>query len=426
MVVKVSLAPALAVSGVKLASVAAGIKRDGSDDLLLVALNPGSTAAGVFTQNAFCAAPVTIARRALISSAGRTRALLINSGNANAGTGAPGITMATAHCQAVADALHIDIEQVLPFSTGVIGQMLPDDSMRAGIKAAARILASTPVSTSASTSPVRQSVDDANVSPEWADAARCIMTTDTVPKLTSRTFQIEDQEIVVTGMVKGSGMIQPNMATLLCYLFADAKVRSEDLQLALNHAVADSFNAITIDSDTSTNDACMLCATGQTVKLSPAHAGWEIFCECVKNVALDLAQAVVRDAEGASKFITVTVTGGKDKAECKEVAYAVANSPLVKTAMFASDANVGRLLMAIGKANLADFDSGIVSVALGDVAAFCSGGIAADYTEEKGAAVMAETDITVAIDLARGAASASVYTSDLSHDYVSINADYRS
>lgn len=426
MAVKVSLAPALAVSGVKLASVAAGIKRDGSDDLLLVALNPGSTAAGVFTQNAFCAAPVTIARRALISSAGRTRALLINSGNANAGTGAPGITMATAHCQAVADALHIDIEQVLPFSTGVIGQMLPDDSMRAGIKAAARILASTPVSTSASTSPVRQSVDDANVSPEWADAARCIMTTDTVPKLTSRTCQIEDQEIVVTGMVKGSGMIQPNMATLLCYLFADAKVRSEDLQLALNHAVADSFNAITIDSDTSTNDACMLCATGQTVKLSPAHAGWEIFCECVKNVALDLAQAVVRDAEGASKFITVTVTGGKDKAECKEVAYAVANSPLVKTAMFASDANVGRLLMAIGKANLADFDSGIVSVALGDVAAFCSGGIAADYTEEKGAAVMAETDITVAIDLARGAASASVYTSDLSHDYVSINADYRS
>ena len=426
MAVKVSLAPALAVSGVKLASVAAGIKRDGSDDLLLVALNPGSTAAGVFTQNAFCAAPVTIARRALISSAGRTRALLINSGNANAGTGAPGITMATAHCQAVADALHIDIEQVLPFSTGVIGQMLPDDSMRAGIKAAARILASTPVSTSASTSPVRQSVDDANVSPEWADAARCIMTTDTVPKLTSRTCQIEDQEIVVTGMVKGSGMIQPNMATLLCYLFADAKVRSEDLQLALNHAVADSFNAITIDSDTSTNDACMLCATGQPVKLSPAHAGWEIFCECVKNVALDLAQAVVRDAEGASKFITVTVTGGKDKAECKEVAYAVANSPLVKTAMFASDANVGRLLMAIGKANLADFDSGIVSVALGDVAAFCSGGIAADYTEEKGAAVMAETDITVAIDLARGAASASVYTSDLSHDYVSINADYRS
>jgi glutamate N-acetyltransferase/amino-acid N-acetyltransferase len=304
---------------------------------------------------------------------------------------------------------------VLPFSTGVIGQLLPDESMQSGIKAASAYLGEHAAENSGE-----------HLLSHWDAAAHGIMTTDTQPKLTSRSCSIDGQSVTVTGMAKGAGMIQPNMATMLAYAFTDAIISSEHLQLALEQAVAVSFNAITVDSDTSTNDACVLCATGAGITLHPGHAGWDVFLHCLTTVCRDLAQAIVRDAEGASKFITVTVSGGRDSSECRTVAYAVANSPLVKTAMFASDANVGRLLMAIGKADIDALDPAGVTVSLGDVCAFERGGIADGYSEEQGAAVMAQAEITVRIDLGRGDAVAEIYTSDLSHEYVSINADYRS
>jgi len=403
MPVNLNLATGEPIAGVELSTVAAGIKADGSPDLVLISLAEGNTCAAVFTQNAFCAAPVTVCKEHLQSNNGAVRALLINSGNANAGTGQSGIAMANGHCDAVADALAIGKSQVLPFSTGVIGQRLPDDKMRSGIHAASSQLGES-----------------------WEAAARGIMTTDTQPKLTSRRCTIDGQTVTITGMSKGAGMIQPNMATMLAYVFTDAAIRVDELQSALEQAVAVSFNSITVDSDTSTNDACVLCATGQGIALDSSHAGWDVFLLCLTTVCRDLAQAIVRDAEGASKFITVTVTGGRDTAECRSVGYAVANSPLVKTAMFASDANVGRLLMAIGKADIDALDPAGVTVSLGDVCAFERAGIAEGYTEERGSAVMAASEIHVHVDLGRGSAQAEVYTSDLSHDYVSINADYRS
>lgn len=403
MPVNLNLAPGIAIDAIELGPVAAGIKADGSNDLLLVHLPQGSTCAGVFTQNLFCAAPVTVAKAHLKKNEGAVRALLINSGNANAGTGQPGIDMAKVHCQCVADALHILPEQVLPYSTGVIGQLLPDELIRAGIKQSAQSLGT-----------------------DWSAAAQSIMTTDTEPKLTSRQVTIEGQVITVTGMAKGAGMIQPNMATMLSYLFTDATIDTANLQQALDQAVSTSFNAITVDSDTSTNDACMLVATGKKVSLDNTHKQWPDFMAALSAVALDLAQAIVRDAEGASKFISVSVTGGKDTAQCKQVAYAIANSPLVKTAMFASDANVGRLLMAIGKTENTELDVNAIRVSIGDVCAFEHGGIAANYTEEQGAAIMQEAEISIHVELGSGATKATVYTSDLSHDYVSINADYRS
>jgi glutamate N-acetyltransferase/amino-acid N-acetyltransferase len=403
MPVNLNLAPGMPVAGVSLAPIAAGIKSDGTPDLLLITLAPESSCAGVFTKNTFCAAPVTIAKQHLASSNGDIRAMLINSGNANAGTGQPGIDMAVEHCEAVASALNISSDQVLPYSTGVIGQLLPNEIMLAGIASAAEALG-----------------DD------WAGAARSIMTTDTEPKLTSRQCTIDGETITVTGMAKGSGMIQPNMATMLAYMFTDAAVNQKDLQQVLVTAVATSFNAITVDSDTSTNDACMLSATGQSIAIDSSHKDWPIFQAMVSELALDLAQAIVRDGEGATKFITVNVQGGADVDQCNTVAFAIANSPLVKTAMFASDANVGRLLMAIGKTGLSGLDPAAIRVSIGDVCAFENGGIAHGYTEEQGAAVMANEEITVGIDLGAGNAQATVYTSDLSHDYVSINADYRS
>jgi glutamate N-acetyltransferase/amino-acid N-acetyltransferase len=403
MPVNLNLAPGMPVAGVSLAPIAAGIKSDGTPDLLLITLAPESSCAGVFTKNTFCAAPVTIAKQHLASSNGDIRAMLINSGNANAGTGQPGIDMAVEHCEAVASALNISSDQVLPYSTGVIGQLLPNEIMLAGIASAAEALG-----------------DD------WAGAAGSIMTTDTEPKLTSRQCTIDGETITVTGMAKGSGMIQPNMATMLAYMFTDAAVNQKDLQQVLVTAVATSFNAITVDSDTSTNDACMLSATGQSIAIDSSHEDWPIFQAMVSELALDLAQAIVRDGEGATKFITVNVQGGADVDQCNTVAFAIANSPLVKTAMFASDANVGRLLMAIGKTGLSGLDPAAIRVSIGDVCAFENGGIAHGYTEEQGAAVMANEEITVGIDLGAGNAQATVYTSDLSHDYVSINADYRS
>lgn len=410
MPVNLNLAAGLPVAGVELVTVAAGVKNDGSPDLVIARLADTSTAAAVFTQSAFAAAPVTICRSHMALSKGAVRALVINSGNANAGTGQPGIHMAMGHCEAMAEALSVPMNAVLPFSTGVIGQLLPDDILKQGIKDAAAIMTNS----------------DSGTDLRWREAARGIMTTDTQPKLTSQTQSVDGKTITITGMAKGAGMIQPNMATMLSYVFTDAAIGVDDLNQVLNEVVDISFNAITVDSDTSTNDSLVLVATGVGERLDASHVEWSAFKSALATVCVDLAQAIIRDAEGATKFITVTVAGGQDIAECKCVGYAVANSPLVKTAMFASDANVGRILMAIGKADVNGLDASRITVTLGDVIAFEEAGIATGYTEERGAAVMAQDEIEIVIDLARGSASAAIYTSDLSHDYVSINADYRS
>ncbi len=410
MAVNLNLPQALPVAGVELATLCAGLKKNGTPDLVVGRLAMGSTVAAVFTRNTFCAAPVTVGKEHLLSCGGAVRALLINSGNANAGTGDPGIAMASEHCAALAERLSIPVSAVLPFSTGVIGQLLPDDIMLSGIGSACSLL------DAGGTTDV-----DA-----WHRAANGIMTTDTHPKITSQTLSVDGQRITITGLAKGAGMIQPNMATMLSYVFTDAAIAQADLEAALALVVDVSFNAITVDSDTSTNDACVLAATGASgVSLSPADEGWSEFYGALRRVCMDLAQGIIRDAEGATKFISVHISGGRDSAECKQVAYAIANSPLVKTAMFASDANVGRLLMAIGKSGVA-LDASKVQVSLGDVLAFENAGIAKGYTEERGAAVMAMDEIDVMVDLGLGEASASVFTSDLSHEYVSINADYRS
>ena len=409
MPVSLALAPAFPIRGVAMSTIAAGIKSDGSSDMVLMQLPAAAATAAVFTKNAFCAAPVTLCREHMSASRGAIRALLINSGNANAGTGVPGYEMAVAHCATVADSLGIELASVLPFSTGVIGELLPDEKMKSGIRAATAKL-----------------VSDTTIE-HWESAARGIMTTDTVPKLSSRQFDIHGQSITITGMAKGSGMIQPNMATMLSYVFTDALISAEDLDIALREAVAISFNSITVDSDTSTNDAVVLSATGvSNITLTPSDtSGWQIFVNTLSELCLELAQAIVRDGEGATKFITVRVSGGNTVSECRTVAYAVANSPLVKTAMFASDANVGRLLMAIGKADIDSLDASQVRVSLGDITVFEKGGIAGGYTEELGAEVLAKEEILVNIDLARGESIAEIYTSDLSHEYVTINADYR-
>jgi len=345
-------------------------------------LSASAATAAVFTKNAFCAAPVTLCREHMSESQGAIHALLINSGNANAGTGVPGYDMAVAHCATVADSLGVGLSSVLPFSTGVIGELLPDDKMKSGIRAAASKL-----------------VSDTSIE-HWESAARGIMTTDTVPKLTSRQFDLHGQRITITGMAKGSGMIQPNMATMLSYVFTDARISAEDLDIALRQAVEISFNSITVDSDTSTNDAVVLSATGVSdIALTPADSSaWQVFVNTLSELCLELAQAIVRDGEGATKFITVRVSGG---------------------------GNVGRLLMAIGKADIDSLDASRVRVSLGDITVFEKGGIAVGYTEELGAEVLAKEEILVDIDLARGESIAEVYTSDLSHEYVTINADYR-
>lgn len=410
MAVNLNLAPAFPVAGVELATLNAGLKKDGSPDMVLVRLAETASTAAVFTQSAFAAAPVILGRRHMSSNEGCVRALLVNSGNANAGTGEPGLIMAQGHCEALATALEIPVNAVLPFSTGVIGQLLPDDVMKQGIEKAVSDLNDSSCSSLA----------------HWQGAAQGIMTTDTHPKITSRKVEINGQLVTVTGMAKGAGMIQPNMATMLSYVFTDARVAYSDLEPLLKDAVDVSFNAITVDSDTSTNDSVVLVASGSNVALDPTHAQWDSFKNAVTQVCLELAQGIIRDAEGATKFISVNVNGGRTVAECKAVGYAIANSPLVKTAMFASDANVGRLLMAIGKADVSDLDASLVTVSLGDVIAFEKAGIAQGYSEERGAAVMAKDEIDVTVDLARGRASATIYTCDLSHDYVSINADYRS
>jgi len=403
--VNLSLPPAQTVAGVKLGTCAAGIKAANKDDMVLFALPEASVTAGVFTQNSFCAAPVTVAKNHLDTNGGSVRALLVNSGNANAGTGAAGVAVAAEHCNHLSNHLAIAPNQVLPFSTGVIGEPLPNERMSARLPELAQTL-------------------DGSID-AWSRAARGIMTTDTVPKLTSTTVSIGDQTVTITGMSKGAGMIEPNMATMLAYVFTDAAIAEGDLSQALSVAVAQSFNAITVDSDTSTNDACMLSATGIGPQLMPAHADWPAFQTALNEVLLLLAQAIVRDAEGATKFITVSVSGAAKQQDCRDVAYGIANSPLVKTAMFASDANVGRLLMAIGKVGIANLNPEAVTVSINHLPVFINGLLHPEYSEEKGSAVMHAQDITVSVDLGMGVESTSVYTSDLSHDYVTINAEYR-
>lgn len=392
------------VPGIRLGAVAAGIRKQDRLDLVLIEALPGTCCAAVFTRNAFCAAPVIVARRHLAQSA--PRYLLINSGNANAGTGAAGLQAAETSCAALAAVAECAGREVLPFSTGVIGEPLPVERIGAALGQLFGSLTA-----------------DA-----WPLAARGIMTTDTVPKAVSVRLQLGDAVVTLNGIAKGAGMIHPNMATMLAFLATDARVAPDLLQRCLERAVDDSFNCITIDGDTSTNDACVLLATG-VCEMSPieseADPRYPALLQGVLEACTRLAQAVIRDGEGATKFITVAVDGGRSPEECRMVAYAVALSPLVKTAFFASDPNWGRILAAVGRAGLDDLDVGAVSIWLDEVRIVEQGGRDPDYTEARGNEVMRREEITIRILLGRGQSSSRVWTTDLSYDYVRINAEYR-
>lgn len=393
----------LNIDGIQLFTARAGIKQADRADLTLMVLSGGNTVGAVFTTNRFCAAPVHIAKSHLFDEDG-VRAIIINTGNANAGTGAQGRIDAIETCAATAEQTGCKPSQVLPFSTGVILEPLPVGKIVAAL-------------------PKMQPAD-------WADAARAIMTTDTVPKSASREGSVGEKHTVrATGIAKGSGMIHPNMATMLSFIATDAKVSQPILQLMTQEIADETFNTITVDGDTSTNDSFVIIATGKNSQSeidNIADPRYKQLKDLLGSLALELAQAVVRDGEGATKFITVRVENAKTRDEARQVAYAVAHSPLVKTAFFASDPNLGRLLAAIGYAGIADLDTDTVEMYLDDVLVAENGGRAASYTEEQGQAVMAKDEITVRIKLHRGQAAATVYTCDLSHDYVSINADYRS
>ena len=395
-----------AVPGIRLGTTMAGIRKADRSDLTVVLLDEGSAVAGVFTSNRFCAAPVQICRQHLASGAA-IRAILVNTGNANAGTGEEGLARARTTCAALADLIGAKPEQILPFSTGVIMEMLPADRVVAGLPAA---------------------VADAKAD-NWAAAARAIMTTDTVPKSASIQTRIGGRTVTVTGISKGAGMIRPNMATMLAFVAPDAVIAPALLQQLVREAANESFNRITIDGDTSTNDSFVLIATQQAqhARIDDLQSADGLkLCEAVFAVSRELAHAIVRDGEGATKFITVQVDGGHDLSECRRVAYAIAHSPLVKTAFFASDPNLGRILAAVGYAGIEDLDQTMIDLFLDDVHVARNGGRHPDYREEDGQRVMKQPDITVRIDLHRGAAGTTVWTCDLSYDYVKINADYRS
>lgn len=397
------------VPGVRLGVAEAGIRKLNRRDLTLIELVAGSRVAGVFTQNRFCAAPVQVCREHLAS--GNIRALVINTGVANAGTGETGLENARSTCAAVARTLEIAPAQVLPFSTGVILEPLPVDRLIAGLPGARAGL----------------------TADGWHAAAHAIMTTDTVAKVVSRTVEVGGRVITLTGMSKGAGMIKPNMATMLGFIASDACISQHLLDRLVKEAADLSFNSITIDGDTSTNDSFILIATGQAGNAEIVDAGsdaWKVFSTAVIDVAVQLAQAIVRDGEGATKFMTIDVEGGNDRDECRKVAYAIGHSPLVKTAFFASDPNLGRILAAIGYAGIDDLDVSRLRVWLGSavesVLVAEHGGRAQSYREEGGARIMAGAEITIRVDLARGGARATVWTCDFSYDYVKINADYRS
>ncbi|MBU0752568.1 MAG: bifunctional glutamate N-acetyltransferase/amino-acid acetyltransferase ArgJ [Gammaproteobacteria bacterium] len=393
------------VAGVRLGVTEAGIRKANRRDLTLIELAPGSRVAGVFTQNRFCAAPVQVCRQHLAS--GDIRALVINTGIANAGTGAPGLAAANASCAAVAELLGIEAAQVLPFSTGVIMEPLPAERIAAGLPACHAALKAD----------------------GWFEAAHAIMTTDTIAKGASRRAASADFSFTVTGISKGAGMIKPNMATMLGFVATDAAISQVLLDQLVKEVADESFNCVTVDGDTSTNDSFILVASGQAGNTEITDTGSSDYAalrDAVTTVARQLAQAIVRDGEGATKFIEIAVSGGATKDECKAVGYAIAHSPLVKTAFFASDPNLGRILGAIGNAGIADLDVTGVKLWLGDVLVSENGGRAATYKEEDGARIMEPAEILVRIDLGRGQATGKVWTCDLSYDYVKINADYRS
>ncbi len=396
------------VNGLRLGHAEAGIKRPGRKDVLVIELPAGSSVAGVFTKNRFCAAPVQICREHLAATnkAGlEVRALVVNTGNANAGTGEPGYQNAIKTCDELAKLMGLKREQVLPFSTGVILEPLPVEKVMAAMPQAIG----------------RLEADN------WFNAAESIMTTDTQPKAASKQIQIDGQTITLTGISKGAGMIHPNMATMLGYVGTDAKVSQALLQQLTTEAADLSFNAITIDGDTSTNDSFIVMATGASgVEIPPNGSAFDTFRQALIEISQQLAQMIVRDGEGATKFITIQIDGGKTVTECKQVAEAIAHSPLVKTAFFASDPNLGRILAAIGYAGIADLDVSGVQLWLDDVWVAKNGGRHPDYKEEDGQRVMKKAEIKVKADLGRGTATQTVWTCDLSHEYVSINADYRS
>lgn len=395
----------LPVAGIRLGVATAGIKKPGRRDLVVIAADEGTNAAAVFTKNAFCAAPVTLAKHSLAHCA--PRYLMINTGYANAGTGERGLADARACTHALAKLGNVPVDAVLPFSTGVIGEPLPVDRIIAGLPSALETLSAT----------------------GWDEAAHGIMTTDTVPKGASKQIMLGGKTVTVTGIAKGSGMIAPNMATMLSFVATDARVDQHVLQQCLSEVADDTFNCVTVDGDTSTNDACLLLATGKAGNAgvtSLASAEGLLFKQAVYDVCLTLAHAIVRDGEGATKFMTVSVEGGRDRVECRRVAQTVANSPLVKTAFFASDPNWGRIVAAVGRAGVDDLDISKMRVYLGDVCIVSNGGRDPGYTESAGVAVMAQPEIAIRIDLARGVAQQTVWTCDFSYDYVKINAEYRS
>ena len=401
----------LAVPGVRLGIAEAGVRKVGRKDLTVILLDEGAAVAGVFTQNRYCAAPVQVCRDHLsqVSAAPDThiRALVINTGNANAGTGAKGLADARATADALAALLKLKPQQVLPFSTGVIMENLPVDRIVAGMPAA---------------------LADAQAA-HWAKAAEGIMTTDTVPKAFSQQVVLSGQTVTITGISKGAGMIRPNMATMLGFLATDANIAPALLPDLATDLANSSFNRITIDGDTSTNDSFMVMATRKATH--PEIASWDsadgqTLRAALLKVAQQLAHAIVRDGEGATKFITIRVEGGKTSEECRLAAYAIAHSPLVKTAFFASDPNLGRILAAVGYAGIADLDQDLIGLHLDDVCVVLNGGRNPAYQEADGQRVMKQSEITIRVNLGRGTAVDTVWTCDLSHDYVSINADYRS
>jgi glutamate N-acetyltransferase/amino-acid N-acetyltransferase len=396
------------VAGLTLGAAQAGIRKPNRDDLLLVRIEEGARVGAVFTRNRFCAAPVTVCREHLgqCSESRTVRALVVNTGNANAGTGRDGIAASRATCEAVAALVGCSTHQVLPFSTGVIMEALPVE----------RLVAALP-----------RCVEDLRPD-NWARAAQAIMTTDTVPKAASARARLGGTEITLTGIAKGAGMIRPDMATMLGYIATDARLTPALVHEAAATVAEHSFNCISVDGDTSTNDSFVLIATGRAEMpeiSSAASPEYRAFCDAATAVASQLAQAIVRDGEGATKFITVRVEAGRSEAECRQVAYAIAHSPLVKTAFYASDPNLGRILAAIGNAGIADLDVGRIDLYLDDVLVAQGGARHEAYTESDGQRIMKQSEITVRVNLARGGSTGVVWTCDLSHDYVSINADYR-
>ena len=392
------------IKGISLGIAKAHIKKPNRKDLLLVTIAEGSKVSGVFTQNAFCAAPVLLCKEYLKNTSG-IRALIVNTGCANAGTGEDGILKAKETCKAVSELLSIKPEQVLPFSTGVILESLPIDKIKSGLPDTIK-----------------------NLDPShWIDAAEAIMTTDIAPKAASRKIKIQDKEVVISGISKGSGMIHPNMATMLSFIATDASINQILLDKLLKEVTGESFNCITVDGDTSTNDSFILIATGKAehIEINQEDKNYEALKGAIREVAIELAQAIVRDGEGATKFITIQVESGRDDAECRKVGFAIAHSPLIKTAFFASDPNLGRILAAIGYAGIDSLDVTKIQLFLGNVLVVEKGGRASSYSEAQGQEVMKHPEISMRILLNRGHAKATIWTCDFSYDYVKINADYR-